>query len=77
MTLTIGKDVIVQVPVVVLRLAWNTALVDGLLAGLPCTACRKPLGCKPWALAWIKDDEGRERGARLCEACGKRAEAPA
>ncbi len=59
-----------QVPVDVINFKWHepTALVS-----LRCSACRKPIGDKRWGGAWIRDEKG-ERGMRLCEQCGIKAE---
>ena len=73
--LTMSVDSVVQVPVTVITLRWNGGLKGSGLGAFPCSACRKPLGNKAWALAWIRDHEGKERGARLCESCAKKAEA--
>ena len=59
-----------QVPVKVLNFKWYTPTA---LTSLRCSACRKPIGNKRWGGAWIEDAKGN-RGMRLCEKCGEKAE---
>ena len=63
-----------QVPVNVLTFKWNEPVSQGgLLAELPCTACKKPIGDKRWGLAWAEDKKGKY-AMRLCDKCGEKAE---
>jgi len=59
-----------RVPVIVLNFEWYKPTA---LTRLRCAACRKPIGDKRWGGAWIKDEKGN-RGMRLCEKCGEKAE---
>lgn len=43
------------------------------LQKLPCSACKKSIGDRPWGLAWCKEKE-KKYAMRLCEDCSKKAE---
>lgn len=75
MSLKIKKYVPKMQPVEVLNVKWCGPLKrDGSgVSLLQCSACRKQLGARRFAIAWIKDSSG-ERSMRLCEECGKDAE---
>ena len=71
--LTIKKPSFKNVPMEVLKMQWTDGPVSIRTASLKCSACHNVVGEKKIAIAWIRDN-GQERGMRLCEDCGKKAE---
>ena len=74
--LKINKPIVCRVAVDVLKFNWCGQLVPGAIATtFRCSACGGKLGARWFGIAWIRDANGIERSLRLCEECGKSAEA--
>ena len=62
-----------QVPVDIISVQWLKPVSQGGgLEKLKCSACKKPIGDKHFAVAWAKDEKGKY-SMRLCEKCGIKA----
>ncbi len=57
-----------QVPCKIITLDRFKECKSARLQSLPCTACHKPIGNRPWAIGWYEDTGGK-RAMRLCDPC--------
>lgn len=67
----------VKIPVELSNLKWSDRAASGHAASLSCGVCGESLGLRPFAMAYARIGEAKKANlVRLCEECGKKAEAP-
>ena len=67
--LTMKEKIIVEKYVDVLNIKTFKSSESKRVQSLPCSTCKQSIGNRDWGLAWIRKQNGKERGVRLCYDC--------